>query len=97
VVLGGRVLVPCRAALPPKVLSCRLGVRRQGLNAVRHGSRNAVVVRPATMWFGGICIFLETFGSYINFSKIKEEKYKKKSEGDKDVNYKAHEGLKQPT
>jgi hypothetical protein len=49
------------------------------------------------MWFGGRCIFLETFGSYINFSKIKEEKYKKKSEGDKDVNYKAHEGLKQPT
>jgi hypothetical protein len=51
------------------------GIRRQGLNAVGRGGRDA-----AAVGFGDTCIFLEIFDSSIYFSEIKVEKiYKSKS------------------
>jgi hypothetical protein len=74
---GGRVLAPCLVALRPEVLSCRRGVRRQRLNVVGHGGRDADALRHGDRVYDGRCIFLENFYSSIYFSKIKEKIYKK--------------------
>jgi hypothetical protein len=66
---GGRGLAPCHAALPLEVLSCRRTPRRQGLNTVGHGDKDAAGVPHSG--YDGRSIFLKMFGSSI-FSKIKK-------------------------
>jgi hypothetical protein len=68
VALGGRVLAPCRAVLPPPAGSAILPPRDTAVGTCRHGV-------PTAMEFDARFIFLEIFGLTIYFSKIKEKKY----------------------
>jgi hypothetical protein len=83
VALGGTVLAPCRAALPPEVLSCRRAPRRMGLNAVGHGSRNLpprgtvpdvyfpkFLVRPFIFQKSKQKMYKKFFYFFYNFTKV---------------------------